>query len=87
MVSATNSTYYAFPSNSFTAIHILAQSMLNANTVTNVSAIISAMEKIQYQGAAGLVTFDSNHNWIIPSLWYTQFQNDQPQDWRKSILG
>ncbi len=76
---ATNSTYYAFPSNSFTAIHILEQSMVNANTVTNVSSIISSIEKIQYQGAAGLVTFDSNHNWIIPGLWYTQFQNNALQ--------
>ncbi|MCL5069262.1 MAG: ABC transporter substrate-binding protein [Thaumarchaeota archaeon] len=77
--NATHQTYYSFPSNSFTAIHVLAQSMVNANTVSNVSAIITAMEHISYEGSAGLVTFDTNHNWIVPTLWYTQFQNGHLQ--------
>ncbi|MCL4519722.1 MAG: ABC transporter substrate-binding protein [Thaumarchaeota archaeon] len=77
--SATHQTYYSFPSNSFTAIHVLAQAMINANTVSNASAIIKAMEHISYQGSAGLVTFDANHNWIVPTLWYTQFQNGHLQ--------
>lgn len=74
----TTQTYYSFPSNSYTAIRVLAQSITTANSL-NVSSIITAMQKISYQGPAGLVTFDSNHNWIVPSLWYTQFQNGKLQ--------
>jgi ABC-type branched-subunit amino acid transport system substrate-binding protein len=74
----TGQIYYSFPSNSYTAIRVLQSAISSANSL-NVNSIISALEKVSYQGPTGLVTFDSNHNWIVPGLWYTQFQNGKLQ--------
>ncbi|MFI5420407.1 MAG: ABC transporter substrate-binding protein, partial [Nitrososphaerales archaeon] len=73
--NVTHSDYYAFPSNTYTAVEVYAQAVGKAGT-TNSDSVISALEKINYQGPTGQVTFDANHNWIFPGFWYVQIQNN-----------
>ena len=73
--NATKTDYYAFPSNTYTAVEIYAQAVAKAGSI-NPDLVIPILEKTNYQGPTGLVTFDAKHNWIFPGFWYVQIQNN-----------
>lgn len=73
--SQTNKTFYSFPSNTYIAVHILANALKTAGT-SNVDAIITALEATNYQSSSGLVTFNASHSWNFPGFWYTQIQGN-----------
>jgi branched-chain amino acid transport system substrate-binding protein len=69
--------YYSFVSNDYTAVHMIAAALAQANSF-NASQIVSALQTISYTGPTGTAQFNAQHDWA-PAFWYTQIQNGKEQ--------
>ena len=65
--------YYSFVSNDYSSVVVLAAALKQAGTISNVTAIVSALQTVSAVGPTGTIQFNSQHIWN-PGFWYTQIQ-------------
>lgn len=74
----THSNYYSLPSYTYSAVQILARAVANTSSL-DPNVLVPALEKTNYDGPTGLITFDSSHNLVFPGYWLLQVQSGKIQ--------
>lgn len=65
--------YYSFVSNDYSAVLVLAAAIKQAGTISNVTAMVQALQTVSAVGPTGTIQFNSQHTWN-PGFWYSQVQ-------------
>ncbi|MCL5067938.1 MAG: ABC transporter substrate-binding protein [Thaumarchaeota archaeon] len=74
----THSSYYSLPSYTYSAVQILGQAIKSTGSL-DPNVLVPALEKTNYNGPTGLVTFDSSHNLVFSGYWMLQIQSGKIQ--------